>query len=763
MKIYKNNFSVFNYQFCVAIIFAVVALGLGRFVLAQQIPSAESIISKHTIKYAQPPKRIPANHSVDAPLLGNGYVGIAVSGAPEKQVFYAARNDFWRLKSLHRHGYPAVLGMIELNLPQLKDASYFLEQKLFDATTTAKFQKGNQTVIYNAYLAATDDLFVVELKMEGDGTLEGNVRLVAPPSVPGFADKTEISTTKNIYVLSRKFTESVDIPTQAAIGLRIDGDKNKENNNADGKFILSAERPMRFICTFSGNFKSKNCVETVVQKASEYNDSRLREIETTHKNWWRDYWEKSYVSIPDVPVEIERQYYVSLYGMGSCSRDKDFPPPIFGTWNTKEVPNWSGDYHLNYNHNAPFYSLYSANRIEQADPYYAPLLAFMDRGHYYSEKVTNIPGGLLLPVGIGPLGIETTRATAELTDGTHASWRKGGNIEDEGMFWGQKSNSAYAVVNLSMQFYHTYDKEFTKKVYPFVRDVAYFWEKYLKFEDGRYVIYNDAVHEGSIGSFNPILSLGLVRMVMETARDMSILLDIDADKREKWTHIQTHLAQFPTQERNGKTVFRLTEKGLAWVNGNTLGIQHIYPAGQIGLDSDAKLLEISRNTIEAKQSWLDFNGSNSFFPTAVRIGIDAETILQQLARYSQHTYPNGFQKDNPHGIENWSTVPNTVNEMLCMGRQNIVRLFPVWSRNKNALFHQIRLEGAFLISAELKNGEVVYLSIFSEQGRTLNLLNPWQDKKIKVKDSDNNEQIYDGEQIQINTKSKTIYQLQVVK
>jgi hypothetical protein len=735
----------------------IIVLGLGQFIVAQQTPTAENIISKHTIKYSQPPKQIPSNHSVDAPLLGNGYVGVAISGAPEKQVFYVARNDFWRMKSLHRHGYPAVLGLIELHLPQLKDATYFLEQKLFDAATTAKFQKNNATVFYNAYLAAMDDIFVVELKMEGEGTFEGNVRLVAPPSVQGFADKTEINIIKNnIQVLSREFTESVDIPTKAAIGLRIDG---TENNNADGHFVLSAEKPLRFICTFSSNFKSKNCTETVVQKVLECNDSRLREVEIAHKNWWRDYWEKSYVSIPD--TEIERQYYVSLYGMGSCSRDKDFPPPIFGTWNTKEVPWWSGDYHLNYNHNAPFYSLYSANRIEQADPYYAPLLAFIDRGHYYSETVTKIHGGILLPVGIGPLGIETTRATAELKDGQHESWRKQGNIENEGMFWGQKSNSAYAVVNLSMQFYHTYDKTFTQKVYPFVRDVAYFWENYLKFEDNRYVIYNDSIHEGSIGSVNAILSLGLVRMVMQTARDMSILLDVDADKREKWTHIQTHLAQFPTQELNGKTVFRLTEKGMAWANGNTLGIQHIYPAGQIGLDSDTKLLEISRNTLETKQRWLDSNGSNSFFPAAVRVGIDAETILQQLLKYSQHTYPNGFQKDNPHGIENWSTVPNTINEMFCMGHQNIVRIFPVWQGNKNAMFYQIRVEGAFLVSAELKNGEVVNLSIHSEQGRTLNLLNPWNGKKIKVRENNNNnnsEQIHSGERIQINTKPNTTYQ-----
>lgn len=381
---------------------------------------------------------------------------------------------------------------------------------------------------------------------------------------------------------------------------------------------------------------------------------------------------------------------------------------------------------------APYYGLYSSNRIEQADPYYMPMLALISRGNYYSEKVTGIPDGILLPVGAGPLGIETTRRSPFM-DTYFKGWFEEKLVEDEGFFMGQKSNSAYAVVNMSMQFYRTWDKAYTRKVYPFVKGVAAFWEKYLTLEGDRYVIYNDAIHEGTVGTMNPILSLGLVRMVMQTASDMSIFLGVDEDKREQWAFITNHISGYPLQERNGKTVFRYTEKGTDWWDGNTLGIQHIYPAGQIGLNSDPEMLKIAHNTVDEMQRWLDFNGSNSFFPAAVRIGYDPDSILVHLNAYSRHTYPNGFQLDNPHGIENWSTVPNTINEMLCMGHQDIVRVFPVWPREKDASFHQIRVEGAFWVSGELKNGEVASLAIFSEQGRPLSLLNPWKHKKVRMK------------------------------
>lgn len=716
---------------------------------------AERIISKHTVRFTQPPKRIPNRSSVDAPLLGNGFTAVALSGSPEAQTFYVARNDFWRLKSALDESYPLVLGKIELSMPSLQGASYLIEQQLYDATSTARFTKEDMAVSYKAYVSAVEDLLVVELNMEGEGSVEGEVSLSLPgekeivnnpPLERVFPDERKSDITREgTFYLWRAFTDSVDIPTKAAMALRME---QSSEQLSSGSFVLEPGKPVRLVCAFSSNFKSDDCVADVIKRVADCSSSRLKEVEKKHAGWWKNYWNKSFVSIPD--SVIEKQYYLSLYGMASCSRDLDFPPSIFGSWITRERPNWNGDYHLNYNHMAPYYGLYSSNRIEQADPYYMPLLAQISRGKYYSEKITGIPEGILLPVGAGPLGIETTRRSPFM-DTYFKGWFDEKLVEDEGFFMGQKSNSSYAVVNMSMQFYHTWDKSFTEKVYPFVKGVAAFWENYLTFEGGRYVIYNDAIHEGTVGTKNPILSLGLVRMVMQTATDMSVLLQTDVDRREQWKHVLDNLSEYPLQERNGKTVFRYTETGTDWWGDNTLGIQHIYPAGQIGLNSDPELLKVAHNTMQEMQRWIDFNGSNSFFPAAVRVGYEPDSILHHLARYSQHTYPNGFQLNNPHGIENLSTVPNTINEMLCMGHQDLLRVFPVWPRDKEALFSQLRAEGAFLVSSELKAGIVTYISVFSEQGRPLNLVNPWKGKKVILETDGTDKKVFEGDIIRIET------------
>lgn len=707
----------------------------------------QGFLPGHVIRFGQPPQRIPSTSSVDAPLLGNGYMGVALSGTPGRLTFHLNRNDFWRLVSAHNEAFPAIAGRLELTVPALEGASYLVEQHLGDATTQGRFSKEGQSLALEAFVAATEDILVLRITNEGGDRLTGRAAL-ALPEPSAFPEKRDQGVTpEGVRYVYRAFADSVEIPAASACALWVPG-------SPDGSFSLAPGESLTMACATAGSFKADDCLPAACRLAAACDARHLSAALKAHRNWWAAYWNRSWVRIPD-PV-IEKQYYLSLYGMASCSRDPDFPPSLFGNWITKEMPAWMGDYHLNYNHMAPYYGLYSSNRLEQADPYYAPLLAAIPRGQYYSERVCGIPDGILLPVGIGPLGVETTRWSASL-EKEHPRWRELGYIEDEGMFWGQKSNSAYAVCNLAMQFYRTLDKDFTERVYPFVKGVATFWEKYLVLEGDRYVILNDAIHEGTIGTKNPICSLGLVRMVMETACDMSELLGVDAGRREAWKDRHDRLADYPLQERGGKTVFRYTEGGVDWWGDNTLGIQHIFPAGQIGLASDPALLETARNTIGEMHRWMDFNGTNSFYPAAVRVGFPADSILLHLHAYALHTYPNGFQKDNPHGPENWSTVPCTVNEMLCMGHQGIVRLFPVWPVSLDAAFHQLRVEGAFLVSATLQGGEIGNVSLLSERGTPLSMQNPWPGKVVEVTASGGRKQLVEGPVLHLETSPGSTY------
>ena len=77
------------------------------------------------------------------------------------------------------------------------------------------------------------------------------------------------------------------------------------------------------------------------------------------------------------------------------------------------------------------------------------------------------------------------------------------------------------------------------------------------------------------------------------------------------------------------------------------------------------------------------------------------------------------------GIENCSGVPATLNEMLLQSHDGVLRLFPVWPRSQPARFGQLRARGAFLVSAECREGQVQSVRIRSEQGRDCVIQNPW--------------------------------------
>ena len=689
---------------------------------------ARRIVSRHRTVFTHPPRRIPSRKQTDAPLLGNGDMAVALGGPPEAQRLWLCKNDFWRLKSKYNASGPRVFGGIDVNIPELKDAGYRVEQSLFDAVTQAEFTKHDLTVKMRAWVAATENVVVVRLSAEGK-TAAVSVNLA--PATGGGSDH-ETGSADGVHWAVRAFVRDVDIPSGAAAAMRLLG--------ADAlAFTLQPGKPVTVVAAMRSVFKSKAPLAGACHLVAGLDEASLEKLWQAHTAWWLGFWAKSLVELDD--QAIEQRYYLSHYVMGSCSRDPEFPPGIFGTWVTTDSPAWAGDYHLNYNHMAPFYALYSSNHIEQADPYHAPVLASIERGRWYARNILNCRG-ILLPVGIGPKGIETTRDCP----------RHGANVVKGGLFFGQKSNAAYCVVNLSMRWYLTYDKAYAKTVYPFVREVADFWEDYLNLEDGRYVIHKDAVHEGSGENFNSIVSLGLARNAFETALDMSRELGVDPGRHKKWQHILEHLSGFATQEMGGKTVFRYTERGTSWVRGNTLGIQHIYPAGAIGLDSEPTLLRISRNTIEVMGRWVDNNGSNSFFPAAVRVGYDPNVILKQLRDYvARHCQPNGFAAHNPHGIENCSTVPNTVNMMLCMGHQNVLRVFGVWPRDRRARFANIRAEGAFLVSSELAKGQVQYVMIRSERGRPCMLVNPWGGKAVVLHRSGKPAETLRGERLKFAT------------
>ena len=692
------------------------------------LAESRRIVSQHKAVFTKMPVGL-APYSTDAILLGNGDIAMSISMTPlakggERKKRESGNIRFWFHKNDMWSGGARSVALIDTAFgfdPAKPDPQCSAETDLYTAVTSGTLaQAGGVTVRFRIWVSAVDNMIFMEFVADN-----GKISYTMHPQVmkeinkrtkaeSGVAEVRDLKGGEGIYL-----HREIDKGSEAAVclGMRRFG---------SGKRGELDQNRQVFVFAMDSRIKNLNYAVDVEKKISSYAITDMPVQLEAHKKWWAGFWAESYVEIPD--KVIERQYYLANYLFASSCRDKDFPPGLLGSWFCTDGPGWGNDYHLNYNYQAAFYSLYASNHVALGEVHDQPLLDFMPKARELARKI-DMPG-ILYPVGIIPKG------------------EGGANT------FNQKSNGAYGAVNMIFRWKTTHDPAYAKKVYPYFKELTEFWEAYMTFEKDkdRYVIANDSIHEQSGDDFNPIVSLALVRAVFGTALELSTTLAVDQNKHEKWNHILTHLSKYATREVDGKTIFRYSEVGTEYWKGNTLGIQHIYPALGIGLESDPELIETSINTLDFMQRWFDNNGDTSFFPAAAYLGYHPDVIYAKLHEYVATQYrPNGM-RDNKHGMEKVATIPNTVNLMLCSVNQDVMRVFPAWPKSADARFGKLRQFGAFLVTSSLKGGEVQYVKILSEKGRPCTLVNPWPDRKVTVTRSDGPTETVFGARFTLNTR-----------
>jgi len=405
---------------------------------------AERIVSQYRAIFDVPPNGVPSRDSAREPLLGNGDLGVVISGKPEAQRYWISKNNFLKLKDGHRAGGPRPFGGLEINIPAMSNATYRVEQELFSAITVSRFTKGGNGVTMRSFVAATEPVLVVELSAEGAPVQVETRMWVAP----GRGSQEELGRKDCLLWATKEFTRDVIKPTAAACVLTVIGGKfshpdlepfvpqvipnpppkrmppPKVKSQPGPTFTLQPGQNVTVAVVMQSSFDTQEPLAVAQKRALEVNAEKVKTLGEKHRQWWRSFWASSLVEIGN-PI-LEQRYYLSNYVMGSGSRDPEFPQGLFGLWTTDDDPRWAGDYHLNYNYQAQFYGLYSCNHIEQAVTFEAPVLAFMERGRAAAKELLKTRG-VYYVVGIGAKGVRSCKPNT---------------------FLGQKSNAAYCLANI---------------------------------------------------------------------------------------------------------------------------------------------------------------------------------------------------------------------------------------------------------------------------------------------------------------------------
>lgn len=110
-------------------------------------------------------------------------------------------------------------------------------------------------------------------------------------------------------------------------------------------------------------------LENAKKKILEALDAGFERNVAEHKKWWNGFWSKSFVTLPD--KGFEKQWYLTNYLFGSCSRKGAPPMPLQGVWTADNdmLPPWKGDYHNDLNTQMSYYHYLKANHLEEGESF----------------------------------------------------------------------------------------------------------------------------------------------------------------------------------------------------------------------------------------------------------------------------------------------------------------------------------------------------------------------------------------------------------
>ncbi len=453
----------------------------------------------------------------------------------------------------------------------------------------------------------------------------------------------------------------------------------------------------------------------------------------THLNWWRNYWKRSVVEIPD--SLLQRQYMLEMYKFGAAARAGAPPIALQSVWTADhgKLPPWKGDFHHDLNTQLSYWPAYAGNYLNLEEGFinwlwkYRPAFKKYTKDYFEAEGM-NVPG--------------VTTLEGEPMGG-----------------WIQYSMGQTVAAWLAHHFYlhwkFSMDREFLKnRAYPWLKDVAIFLDEIsVKDEEGKRKlrmssspeIYNNSAEAWFAETTN--FDLALIRWTYEKATELAKELGL-TEEAEKWSRI---LGEWP-----GLAIDQ--QSGLMFAPGFPYNESHrhfshlmaYHPLGLYDISKGKNDKTVIENTLrnlekEGSSAWTgySFSWQGNLYARAFD-GENAARVLRIFAKcfcLKNSFHVNGDQCKAGHSnftyrpftLEGNFAFASAIQEMLVQSHTGVVKLFPaIPSGWKEAKFDKLRTYGAFLISAKMEEGIVKTVEISSEKGGRLVLENPFGEVGFKT-------------------------------
>ncbi len=524
---------------------------------------------------------------------------------------------------------------------------------------------------------------------------------------------------------------------------------------------------------------TSNESENLLEDAIVILDKKEKEVnlKAAHDKWWKKFWERSFVNIPD--DYIENLYYYRRYVTASASRGT-YPIAFNGSlwvWN-HDIRHWVSPHH--WNTQQQYWGVAVQNDCDLMKPYMNTYFRLMPQAEEYAKE-RGVEDALLWCEAHDFHGTMVYKyAKAMINNFTPAS-------QIASVFW---------------EYYQfTGDEEFLKeKAYPFMKKAAQFYVGYLQWDETKqeYYSYPSQPYEHAPNSDlkNSNSDLFMIEGLLSWCVEAANILGKDKAKVKEWENILNHLwepAVIETTKRGKVFGLAYTKDDKPYPEDGKFQpgrfyhfdahSTQVFPANVVGLDEKGtEEFEILENVSKGHPVTKNAITPGSIVSARLGHGDLALEKISRSIRRLQH-FPQGlffnmdtwynhsryadsvtapdintqrdyiYDKRNYYkrtgiptepfvqaGMEPLSIVSTTLSEMQIQSHEGKIRVFPAVPQGWEGAF-SLRARGAFLVSSEMRNDEVAFVGIESLKGNQCNVQNPWTSTKIEIRNIETNKKI----------------------
>lgn len=442
----------------------------------------------------------------------------------------------------------------------------------------------------------------------------------------------------------------------------------------------------------------------------------------SHLSWWKDFWSKSAVLLPD--KQLEKQYYLEMYKLGATARKGAPAITLQAVWTADNggLPPWKGDFHNDLNTQLSYWPAYTGNRMREAETFTDWLWKIRKENLDYTKKYFGV-GGLNVP------GVVTLNGKP-----------MGGWIQ----YSLSPTVSAWTAQHFYWQWAYGRDETFLKdRAYPYIIDAATYLRNITEKRDAKRYLplssspeYNDNGIDAWFKDWTNY-DLALAKFIFKAAAVVS--KEIGKEKEsEYWTNVA---AELPTYASDSTGMLIAPNIPMLHSHRHFSPYMAIYPLGLLDINKsqDAALIKQSLSHLEnlGTRAWVGY--SFTWFACLYARAKEADKAVLNLKKFADNFcsinsfHLNGDQKGGqysdftyrPFTLEGNFAFAQGIHELLLQSKFDYVEVFPATPISwQNVSFRNLRAEGGFLISAEKKNGIYQYVEIKAEKKGQIRLKAP---------------------------------------